>query len=238
MASFKEDVCKICVNAVEEFSGWEFVSGNFVNKSKEHTNLIIYCGFSFRGEVVSFSPGVKLNNKRLTKLCKSLLGVELPASIVDFRSVSASLEKIPSNLRLGCDIVKNTGIMPLEGVDFSIKETFVDISDARGLFESTIKDGIIFIEKHYDFRDESEFLEALPAKYATWHVNSPYDEWEEWKGVAMCLVRMLIGDFSFVERYGSADFETIFPKRMKEINVILKSLPELRARYDETGSVV
>ncbi|WP_150661925.1 hypothetical protein [Pandoraea sputorum] len=226
------------MNAVEEFSGWEFVSGNFVNKSKKHTNLIIYCGFSFRGEVASFSPGVKLNNKRLTKLCKSLLGVELPASTVGFHSVSTSLERIPSSLRLGCDMVKNKGIMPLEGVDAAIRETFVDISDARGLFEAAIEDGIMFIEKHYDFRGENEFLEALPAKYPTWHINSPYDEWEEWKGIAMCLVRILIGDFNFVERYGSADFETIFPKRTTEIDVILKSLPELRARYNEKGSVV
>lgn len=238
MASFKEDVYKICVDAVEAFSEWEFVSGNFVNKSKKHTNLIIYCGFAFRGEVASFSPGVKLNNKKLTKLCKSLLGVDLPASIVSFQSVSTSLERIPSNLRLGCDIVKNKGMMPLKGVDAAIRETFVDISDARDLFEATIGDGIGFIENHYDLRGEDEFLSALPAKYTTWHVNYPYGEWEEWKGVAMCLVRMLIGDFDFIERYGSADFETIFPKRTKEIEAILKSLPELRAKYDEKGSVV
>ncbi|VVE73949.1 hypothetical protein PAN31117_04814 [Pandoraea anapnoica] len=238
MASFKNDVYEICVEAVKGFSGWEFSSGRFINKLKGHTNLVIYGGFGFRGDVASFYPGVQLNNKKLAKLCRIVIGEELPASIVSFQRISNSLESIPSNLRLGCDIVKNKGMMPLEDVDAAIRETFVDISDARDLFEATIRDGIRFIEAHYDLSSEEKFLSALPAKYETWHVNSPYDEWERRKGVVMCLVRMLIGDFDFVERYGSAGFETIFPKETREIELILKSLPELKGRYERTGSVV
>lgn len=101
-----------------------------------------------------------------------------------------------------------------------------------------MKDGIAFIETHYDLRSEEALLKALPPVYTTRHENSPYDQMEKQKGIDMCIVRILLGDFEFVERYLSDDFKTIFPKRMDELNKIIEAVPRLKKRYSETGAAI
>jgi hypothetical protein len=123
-------------------------------------------------------------------------------------------------------------------LDDAVMTGFLDVSEAGALFVNTIRDGIAFICNHYNFASEGEFLRELPARYETRHPNTPYDEWERWKGVAMCLVRILLGDFDFARRYRNDDFQTIFPKRDLELDRIILALPELERRYVETGSVV
>jgi hypothetical protein len=101
-----------------------------------------------------------------------------------------------------------------------------------------MRDGISFIQNHYDLSSEASLLKGLPAKYTTRHVNSPYDQMEKQKGVVMCLVHVLLGDFEFVEHYRSNDFSTIFPKRTDELDKIVDALPELKTRYAEIGSAI
>ncbi|AXW13832.1 hypothetical protein CJO84_01315 [Ralstonia solanacearum] len=61
---------------------------------------------------------------------------------------------------------------------------------------------------------------------------------EKMKGVMICLVRILLGDFDFVLNYRGDEFNTLFPKRFAELDKIIAALPELKRKYDETGSVV
>ncbi|MEJ0002748.1 MAG: hypothetical protein WDN30_02830 [Pararobbsia sp.] len=79
---------------------------------------------------------------------------------------------------------------------------------------------------------------GLPAKYATRHVNSPYDQLEKMKGIMLCLVHILCGDFDFVESYRGDGCKTIYPKRIRELDKIVGVLPKLKRRYAETGSVI
>lgn len=82
------------------------------------------------------------------------------------------------------------------------------------------------------FRDEPAALSTVMC------ITPPYDELERQKGVMMCIVRSLLGDFDFVERYRSDDFKTIFPKRTVELDKLAAVLPDLKRRYTETGSIV
>ncbi|MFM0009006.1 hypothetical protein PQR46_00660 [Paraburkholderia sediminicola] len=54
----------------------------------------------------------------------------------------------------------------------------------------------------------------------------------------VCIVHILLGDFDFVARYQSGDFETIFPKRTAELDKIVEALPQLRRHYVEKGAVI
>ncbi len=53
-----------------------------------------------------------------------------------------------------------------------------------------------------------------------------------------CLGAIVLGNFEFVERYCSDEFETRTPKRMQDLNRIVAALPELKRRFAETGNVV
>ncbi|MGO4569269.1 hypothetical protein AB4Z52_30535 [Rhizobium sp. 2YAF20] len=57
-------------------------------------------------------------------------------------------------------------------------------------------------------------------------------------GVMVCVVRILLGDFDFVEHYRSDEYKTGKPKRIADLDKIIAALPELRKRYTETGTVV
>ncbi len=103
---------------------------------------------------------------------------------------------------------------------------------------AVMKDAISFIEGHYDLSSEANMLSGLPVKYTTRHVNSPYDQQEKMKGVMLCLVHLLYGDFDFVENYRSEAFGTIFPKRTVELDKIIAVLPVLKKHFSETGSVI
>jgi hypothetical protein len=101
-----------------------------------------------------------------------------------------------------------------------------------------LKDAIDFINNHYNLSSEQALLNALPTKYTLRHEKLIYDEMEKSKGLMLCIVRILLGDFEFVERYRSDDFKTIYPKRIAELDKIMATLPALKKRYAETGSVM
>jgi hypothetical protein len=239
VSTFKNDVYDICDAVANEFSGWTFASGQFKNKSLKHSDLIVHPGFGFERGTTPLQPSVTVNNKRAIKLSKQLLGVGRATSIVNFQVIAHALVHTPENFRLGALIVEERdAFLTAAKTTPAVQQRTLDIADAYPLLVATMKDGIAFIETHYALLSEEALLKALPPVYTTRHENSPYDQMEKQKGVDMCIVRTLLGDFEFVERYLSDDFKTIFPKRMDELNKIIDALPRLKRLYSGTGVTI
>lgn len=239
MGTFKTNVYDMCSDVAADFPGWKFGAGQFKNNSLKHTSLVVHLGFGFEHDTTPVYPSVSIYNKRLSKLCKDILGVDGCASIVSMQTISHTLQYTPERLRAGFWIVQDKSeYLLLAKPSQAVIDVTVDITEARAAVFGTMKDAISFIENHYDLSSEDAFLRGLPAKYATRHENSPYDQWEKMNGVMICLIRLLLGDFDFVEKYRSADFKTIYPKRIADLDKIVASLPELKRRFSETGSVI
>ncbi|WP_443114102.1 hypothetical protein [Herbaspirillum seropedicae] len=239
MKTLKEELYNVCNDVAAVFPGWRFESGKFKNKSLKHSDLIVHLGFGFEKNTTPVYPSINISNKRLSKISKQILGVDGYASSVSMQVIAHMLSYTPEELRTGFWIEKNKdGPRLRDGVVHSVESATVDISDASTVLIAVMKDAISFIEGHYDLSSEARMLSGLPAKYTTRHVNSPYDQNEKMKGVMLCLVHLLYGDFDFVESYRSDAFETIFPKRTVELDKIIAVLPVLRKRFSETGSVI
>lgn len=239
MTAFKSDLREICREVADEFPGWGFSSGQFENKALKHTDLIIHLGLGFEGGVTPVQPSINILNKKLAKLCKSIFWVDGYASIVSLQTVAHTLQYTPEKLRTGFWVAQDrAGFLALGQASPAVEDVTLDMIQVRSALIATMKDGISFIESHYDLGGEDALLRGLPAKYETRHENSPYDKMEKMKGVMICLVRILLGDFDFVLNYRGDDFKTLFPKRLAELDKIIEALPELRKRYEETGSVI
>ncbi|CAH0445717.1 hypothetical protein [Ralstonia pseudosolanacearum] len=239
MTAFKPDLYEICRGVADEFSGWGFSSGQFKNKTLKHTDLIVHLGFGFEGGATPVQPSIHIINKRVSKLCRSIFGVDGYASIVSLQAASNTLKYTPEKLRTGFWVVQHKEeFLSLGQASQAVEDVTLDMIEARAALVATMKDGISFIENHYDLGGEDALLRGLPAKYTTRHVNSPYDQMEKMKGVMICLVRILLGDFDFVLNYRSDEFKTLFPKRFVELDRIIEVLPELKRKYDETGAVI
>lgn len=244
---FKDQLYQMCVELAGEFEGWEFASGKFRNKSLRHTDMFILPGFAFDDDSTPLHPAVWIQNKRVSTLCKRLIGYDLSTSLINFQTIANELRYVPENLRAGASIFQNKTLY-LEAVHApgvyddqmvkSLEESALDLSEARPVLRAMMQDGISLIERFYDQSSEENLLRSLPPKYKTRHENSPYDEMEKQKGVMICLVHILLGDFDFVVNYRSDEYKTIFPKRTKELDAIIGALPELKRRYAETGSVI
>jgi hypothetical protein len=247
MSTFKDDLYGVCKEVAAEFPGWDFVSGQFKNKSLKHTDLIIHPGFFFDRGFTPLQPGITINNKKALKLSKYILGIERSTSIVNFQVIAQTLTNMPEPLRLMGTIcqdkksymeeVRASGRFDEKTVKM-LDDTAIDITEVRPVLVAMMEDGISFIEKRYDLSSEENLLKGLPAKYTTRHVNSPYDELDKQKGVMMCIVHVLLGDFDFVEHYRSDDFKTLFPKRTEDLDKIMSVLPELKRKFAEAGKVI
>lgn len=236
MTAFKQDLANICKEVATEFSGWSFASGKFKNRSLKHTDLVIDPGFAFDQGSASLTPSIKINNKKSMNLYNSIMGYRLSTSLVNFQVVAQELCCLPEHFRLTSWIFEDKASFISSGhVAPVVDERVIDIRDVTPVLVSMMQDGVAFIERHYDLSDERALLEHLPPRYETRHVNLPYDEMERQKGVMMCIVRILLGDFDFVKRYRSDDFETIFPKRVMELDKIIFALPELKASCVRIG---
>ncbi|NYH24792.1 hypothetical protein [Paraburkholderia bryophila] len=239
MSKFKSDLYDICDSVANEFSGWKFSSGQFKNKSLKHSDLIVHPGFGFERGTTPLQPGVTLNNKRAMKLSKELFGAVRETSIVNLQVIAHTLVHTPAHLRLGALIVEEKdAFLTAAKTTPAVEEITLDISEAYPVLVAMMKDGIAFIETHYDLGSEEALLKALPPVYTTRHENSPYDQMELQKGVQVCLAHTLLGDFEFVESYLSDEFRTIFPKRTDELKKIVDALPRLKKLYRENGSVI
>ncbi|MDB0569083.1 hypothetical protein AB6Q13_23865 [Ralstonia solanacearum] len=239
MMAFKSDLHEIFCEIADEFPGWVFSSGQFKNKTLKHTDLIIHLGLGFDGGVTPVNPSINVINKRLSRLCKSIFGVDGYASIVSLQTVAHTLQYTPEKLRTGFWVAQDRAeFLALGQASPAVEDVTLDLIQARSALIATMKDGISFVESHYDLGGEDALLRGLPAKYETRHENSPYDQMEKMKGVMICLVRILLGDFDFVLNYRGDDFKTLFPKRFADLDKIIEALPELKKKYEETGSVI
>jgi hypothetical protein len=166
---------------------------------------------------------------------KKLNGYELPTSIVPLQNVAQLLEHIPQELRLGGWILEDKNLQATMAPPSELaRPRMIDLTEARPVVRAVIMDGIALIGRFYDLSSEDNFLRTLPAQYQTRASTIPYDEFERNKGVMMCLVRALAGDFEFAEQYRSDDYQTIFPKRLKEIDNVIAAMPELKRLHGET----
>lgn len=169
-------------------------------------------------------------------LFKKLNGYELPTSIVNFQNLANQLVHIPEELRLRASIIEDRTLhVALVSPSEEAQRRIVDVSDCRPFLRSVMLDGIDLIERLYDFSSEENFLDNLPPKYTPRSDKIPYDEFERQKGVMMCIVRALLGDFEFVEKYQSDSYQTIFPKRTKELENLAAAMPDLRRLYTKSG---
>jgi hypothetical protein len=239
MNSFKSTLSEICKDVASGFPGWSFTSNAFKNKSLKHTDLIVHPGFGMEQGSTALQPAVIIDNKKSMALFKAIMGYELSTSLVNFQVVSHELSHMAENLRVSAWICESKASF-LKAVPAAAEreDKIIDITNAQPVLVAMMQDGISFIQRHYDLSSERNFLENLPPRYTTRHINLPYDELERQKGIMMCIVRVLLGDFDFVERYQSSDFRTIYPKRANELTKLIEALPTLRKRFEETGSVI
>ncbi|WP_157798575.1 hypothetical protein [Dyella ginsengisoli] len=239
MTTFKQNLSEICKEVAAEFNGWSFVSGKFKNGSLKHTDLIVDPGFAFDRVSTPLQPSVHINNKKSMNLYKSIMGYQLSTSLVNFQAVAQELQYLPDHLRLTSWIFEDKACFASSGHPArAVEELVIDIKDVRPVLVAVMADGIAFIDRHYNLADERALLENLPPRYETRHINLPYDEMERQKGVMICVVRILLGDFDFVERYRSDDFDTIYPKRIMELDKIISALPDLKVRFMNHGPFV
>ena len=239
MSTFKAKIDEICKDVAATSPGWSFTSGRVKNKALKHTDLIVDPDFAFRGGTTPVQPSIAIDNKRAAMLCKHIFGGASPVSTVSLQVVAHTLRHTPEKLRLGFWVVEDKDAYLSVGQPSQVvKEKTLGITEVRSVLIATLEDGIAFIDDHYDLSSEENLLRALPAKYATRHVNSPYDEMDRWKGVMLCVVHVLLGDFDFVDYYRSEGFKTTFPKRTDDLDKIVAALPDLKRRYAETGAVI
>lgn len=239
MSTFKARLYDICSEVASEFQNWTFSSGEFKNKTLKHTTLIISPGFSFERNSTPLQPAIFVNHKRSMSLFRKLNGNELPTSMVLFQVIAQQLGHIPDDLRGVSWIFDDKNLqMTLAPPSEQAKKRMIDISESRSVLRSVMMDGIDVINKLYDLSSEENFLRNFPPKYKTRASTIPYDEFEKQKGIMVCIVRALIGDFDFIEKYRSDSYQTIFPKRIKELDNVIAALPEWKRLYAETGKIV
>lgn len=117
-----------------------------------------------------------------------------------------------------------------------VADRLIDIADVRPIMREMVTTGIGIIEKHYNVTSEDNFLRNLPPKYVS--AYGRYEEMELQRGIMVCLVHVLLGDFDFPRHYRSDDFVTQKTKRIGDLDKIIAALPELEKRFAETGKVI
>jgi hypothetical protein len=204
--------------------------------SLKHSTIEIWLGFHIARGNTPFQPSIVVRHKRSIRLFKKLIGFEQPTSIVVFQNIPHMLKHSAESRQYAWiwadKELQMGGAAPRDG-----GKSIVDIEDAAQPLRNAVLDGIGLFEQLYDFRSEDDFLRSLPPRYTTRAATIPYDEFERNKGVMFCIVRMLLGDFDFTEKYVSESYQTIFPKRMDVLNKLTEALPELKRQYAATGKL-
>jgi hypothetical protein len=239
MPTLKESLYELCGEVASELQDWSFVSGRFKNKALKHSTRVIDPGFSFARDSTPLHPAIRIDHKRSMALFKKLNGYDFPTSIVSFQEVAQLLTHVPEKLRLNGWILgdKATHVRLLAPSGLQASDSMIDVTECRPVLRSMLLDGIDLIGKFYDFSSEESFLRNFPPKYTTRSEKSPYGEFEGHKGVMVCIVHALLGDFDFVENYASDRYPTIFPKRTQELAALVAALPGLKDSYARTGVV-
>jgi hypothetical protein len=242
MSTFKEYLYDICKKVAAEFPGWNFTAGQFKNKSLKHTDLLVSLGFAFENGRTPLGPAVRIENKKSMKLHKNLLGFSGATSFLTFQDLANELIYMPEVVRENAwiDQNKKTFLAYVTSINKAyLADTTIDMTEAKPVLHAVMRDGVSLIRKYYDLSSEENLLKAMPPKYTPKKsFSGSYDVYERQKGVMMCIVRLVLGDFEFVERYRSDEYQTVYPKRTVELDKVIAALPELKKRYAETGSVI
>lgn len=247
MRNFKESVYELCAEIAAGFSGWRFVSGKFKNDMLKHTELAVDLGLYFDRGFTDLDPIIEIRNKRFDALWSMVFDVKKsnspPVSSVAFKVLDNSMRSEYSLISLSGIICADKGsYLATIAADSRmakndrkvLSDNALDINEVRPVIAAIMEDAISFVNGQYDLSSEADFLRGLPVQYGTRN-KIPYDELERQKGVVLCVVRAMTGDFEFVENYIGDEFQTIFPKRMNELKRLIDALPDFKARYGEAG---
>jgi hypothetical protein len=240
MSTIKPELFQLCKEVASELEGWSFGSDMFKNKDLKHTDLIVWPAFSFQGggenPMCNIQPSICVVNKKSIKLFQQIFGVKpYWTSIIGFQTVRNELRFYPEDLRILGNIWRyRQKFTDTKGQEIPWRKEWVALDEARPVLTGMMKDGIDLINKYYDLSSEENFLRNLPLdpKVVGHHGI------EKGSGVMLCVTRILLGDFDFVEKYRSDDFKTMYPKHYKELDAIIAALPELKVRFEETGKVI
>ena len=227
MTTLKLALHDACTEVASEFPDWRFVSGEFKRHPLDGTSISIVPGFYIRDGNTPLQPSLVVRHAKSMSMFKKLFNYSQPTSIVIFQQIAQLLCHLPEELRLGGWIFSDRALQTKRAPP-NDPARLVDITEVKPVLRAMVSDGIGLIDKLYDFSSEKLLLSSLPPKYATRHVNSPYDEFERQKGVMVCVIHAYLGDFAFVEHYMSDEYKTVFPKRMTELNKLLAVLPTLK----------
>jgi hypothetical protein len=235
--TFKSDIFEICNEIANGYDGWRFSSsGEFKNSALKHTDLIVHPGFMFDGVVPSCSvaPSAAIENKKITKLFKEIIGRKPHWTF----AIQFQLE---SNDYLGKTSVSHiypskTPFTSPHGVPNYWPESFITKDQAAEYLRRVLSDGIVFLERYFDFTSEECMLQHLPTSYR-WMEHGIQNTgirgsfYEKEDGIKFCLAAIILGDFEFVEKYLSEEFKTVYPKRIQDLEKIVAAIPELKRRY-------
>jgi len=243
MSSLKPEIHKLCQELAAEFENWNFVGDEFKNKTLKHTTLIVRPGFTFQGggdnPGCSMQPTIDVANNKANKLYQEIFGVKCSrTSFMRFQTVRNLLHHYPENLRFQGYIWhhRQSHVATGGGKYEPWPKTWIGLDEARPAIKGMLMDGIDLIEKYYDLSSEENLLRNLPPKYVP--AAGGNEEMEGGLGVMVCVTRILLGDFDFVEHYCSDDYKTLRPKRIKELDTVIAALPELKRRLAETGKII
>lgn len=240
--TFKAEILEIARSVAAEEPDWAFSSsGDFVSKRLKHTDLIVSPGFTFNAAPSCIvQPFSAIRNKKIVRLCKAILGRD------PFWTLSITFQ-LESERYRGPDSVSN--IYPARfpfttanGEHVTWPRSFITKADTPDYLRNVLADGTAFINKYFDLQSEESLLRHLPVTYRwmdqgigkSGRMGSFYDQAD---GIIHCLAAIVIGDFGFVEMYQSDVIKTSMPKREQDLAKIKNALPELRRRYEATGSI-
>jgi hypothetical protein len=232
MVSLKQELYQVCKEVAQTFDSWGFASGVFRKPMLKHASMTINPGFAFKGGVFPnsvISPVVNIEHRESMKWFKEIVGYEHPTSFIRFQGVRDELEHYPQALRpLGRIMPKRqASIISIHGKEQPWPSQWIGLDEAAPALADMMKDSIALIERYYDLRSQDALLNNLPMGQKIGAVGAV----EGSMGVMLCVVRAWMGDFEFVERYRSDDFNTERPKRLNEVDAVIAMLPELKRRY-------
>jgi len=241
--TFKNEIFEICHQIAANFHPWKFAaSGEFVNRALKHTDLLISPGFVFNTEPsCSVSPVAGIKNRKIVRLYKKLFGREPFWTLsVKFQLESEKYRGVRSVKRI---YPQKVPITTADGGAKCWPDSFIVRAEASTYLEGVLTDGQSYIEKYFDLSSEESLLRHLPASYQwmdkgignSGQMGSFYEETD---GIIHCLAAIILGNFDFVERYCSDEFETMAPKRMQEVGKLVSVLPDLKQQFAQTGGVL
>ena len=166
----KSEIIDVCVQTAAQFPGWEYSAGAFKNKEASPCIKVVHPFWSFSPGTALSQPAIGFQHKVISALYKKLFNSD--SFMLSFSDIVELPSKYSSGLR------------------------FYDIAADRAeeKIKTMLSDGIVALEKKYDFSSEKNLLENMPKNF------------EGNQGACYCLVRAYLGDFDFVRAYRRREF--------------------------------